>query len=103
LSHLRRALAGRGTLVIVGGEGGGRWFGGTDRQARALAMSPFIRQRLRVFIAREHHEDLLALTELIEAGMVTPVIDRTFPLSESADAVRHLEKGHARGKVVVTV
>jgi NADPH:quinone reductase-like Zn-dependent oxidoreductase len=56
-----------------------------------------------VFIAREHHEDLLALTELIEAGMVTPVIDRTFPLSEAADAVRHLEKGHARGKVVVTV
>jgi NADPH:quinone reductase-like Zn-dependent oxidoreductase len=102
-SHLRRALASRGTLVIVGGEGGGRWLGGTDRQVRALAMSPFIRHRLRVFIAREHHEDLLALTELIEAGKVTPVIDRTYPLSAAADAVRHLEQGHARGKVVVTV
>ena len=56
-----------------------------------------------MFVAREHHEDLLVLTELIEAGKVTPVIDRTYPLSEAADAIRYLEEGNARGKVVITV
>ncbi|MDQ3974008.1 MAG: NAD(P)-dependent alcohol dehydrogenase [Actinomycetota bacterium] len=103
LSHLRRALTRQGTLVIVGGEGGGRWIGGTDRQLRALAISPFVRHRLRVFIAREHYEELLFLTELVEAGKVTPVIDRTYPLSEVPEAIRHLEEGRTRGKVVITV
>ena len=102
LSHLRRALAPRGTLVFVGGEGGGRWTG-MGRQFRALAVAPFVRQRLRVFITREHYEDLQALAELIEAGRVTPVIDRTHPLSEAGEAIRHLEAGRARGKVVITV
>jgi NADPH:quinone reductase-like Zn-dependent oxidoreductase len=102
LAHLRRALTPRGTLVLVGGEDGGRWTG-MDRQFRMLAISPFVRQRLRTFLNRERHEELQVLTELIEAGKVTPVVDRTYPLSEAPEAVRHLEQGHARGKVVVTV
>jgi NADPH:quinone reductase-like Zn-dependent oxidoreductase len=103
LSHVRRALTPQGTLVLVGGEGGGRWIGGMDRQLRALAISPFVKQRLRVFIARERYEDLLFLTELIEAGKITPVIDRTYPLAEVPNAIRHLEEGRARGKIVITV
>ena len=101
--HLRRALAPRGTLVIVGGEGGGRWFGGIDRQLRASLLSPFMSQKLGTFIAKAKGQDLIALKELIEAGKVTPVIDRTYPLSEAPEAIRHLEEGHARGKVVISV
>jgi len=103
LSRLRRALAPKGTLVIVGGEGGGRWLGGTDRQLRALLLSRFVGQKLTTFISKENHEDMLVLTELIEAGKVTPVIDRTYPLTEAPQAIRYLEQGHARGKVVITV
>jgi NADPH:quinone reductase-like Zn-dependent oxidoreductase len=103
LSHLRRALTPKGTLVLVGGEGGGRWIGGMDRQVRALAISPFVGQKLKMFVAREHYEELQLLTELIEAGKITPVIDRTYPLSEAADAIRYLEQGHARGKIVITI
>jgi NADPH:quinone reductase-like Zn-dependent oxidoreductase len=103
LSTLRHALTPKGTLVIVGGEEGGRWLGGTDRQIRALLTSPFVRQRLRTFVAKEGAEDLLVLKELIESGKVTPVIDRTYALSEAADAIRHLEEGHARGKLVLSV
>jgi NADPH:quinone reductase-like Zn-dependent oxidoreductase len=103
LSRLRRALASRGTLVIVGGEGGGRWLGGTDRQIRALLLSPFVSQKLGTFVNNENHEDMIVLKEIIEAGKVTPVIDRTYPLSEVPEAIRYLEEGHARGKVVITV
>ncbi len=103
VSHLRRALAPKGTLVIVGGEGGGRWFGGIDRQLRALMLSPFVGQKLGTFIAKQNGEDLVVLKELIEAGKVTPVIDRTYPLAEAPDAIRYLSEGHARGKVVITV
>jgi NADPH:quinone reductase-like Zn-dependent oxidoreductase len=103
LSHLRRALTPDGTLVLLGGEGGGRWIGGMDRQVRALAISPFVSQKLRMFVAREHYEDLQVLTELIEAGKITPVIDRTYPLSEAPEAIRYMEEGQARGKVVITV
>ena len=103
LSRLRSALAPRGTLVIVGGEGGGRWLGGTDRQIRALVLSPFVSQKVGTFINKENHEDLLVLKELIESGKVTPVIDRTYPLSEVPEAIRYLEEGHARGKVVIAV
>jgi NADPH:quinone reductase-like Zn-dependent oxidoreductase len=102
VSHLRRGLAPRGTLVIGGGEGGGRWFG-VGRQLRALMLSPFVSQRLGTFIAKQNGEDLLVLKELIEAGKVTPVIGKTYPLSEVPDAIRYLEQGHARGKVVITV
>ncbi|MET8046255.1 NAD(P)-dependent alcohol dehydrogenase [Streptosporangium sp. NPDC005286] len=103
LSHLRRALTPRGTLVIVGGERGGRWIGGNDRQLRALMLAPFVGQRLRGLFSMPRAEDLRLLRELIEAGKITPVIDRTYPLSEVPEAVRYLEKGHARGKVVITV
>jgi NADPH:quinone reductase-like Zn-dependent oxidoreductase len=103
LSHLRRALTPRGTLVIVGAEGGNRWTGGIGRQLRAALLSPFVRHKLRMFIARANTEDLEYLKELLETGKVTPVIDRTYPLSHTADAMRHLERGHARGKVAITV
>jgi NADPH:quinone reductase-like Zn-dependent oxidoreductase len=103
LSRLRRALTPRGTLVITGGEGGGRWLGGTDRQIRAMMLSPFVGQKLGTFINKENHEDMLVLKELIEDGKVTPVIDRTYPLAEVPEALRYLEEGHARGKVVITV
>src|ERR671918_641027 len=76
LSRLRRALASRGTLVITGGEGGGRWLGGTDRQIRATILSRFVSQKLGTFISSENHEDMIVLKELIESGKVTPVIDR---------------------------
>jgi NADPH:quinone reductase-like Zn-dependent oxidoreductase len=103
LARLRRALTPEGTLVIVGGEGGGRWLGGTDRQVRALVLSRFVSQKLGTFVNKENHEDLLVLKELIESGKVTPVIDRTYPLAEVPEAIRYLEEGHARGKVVITV
>jgi NADPH:quinone reductase-like Zn-dependent oxidoreductase len=103
LSRLRRALAPKGTLVIVGGEQGGRWTGGIDRQLRALALSPFLRQRLTMFIAKQHHADLEALRRFIEAGQVTPIVGATYPLAEVPDAVRHLEAGHARGKLAITI
>src|SRR3712207_2139488 len=103
LSRLRRALTPQGTLVIVGGEGGGRWLGGTDRQLRAMMLSPFVGQKLGTFVNKENHEDLLVLKELTESGKITPIIDRTYPLSEVPEAMRYLEAGHARGKVVITV
>jgi NADPH:quinone reductase-like Zn-dependent oxidoreductase len=103
VSHLRRALGPRGTLVIVGGEGGGRWFGGIDRQLRASMLSPFVSQKLGTFVAKANGEDLVVLKKLIEAGKVTPVIDKAYPLSEVPEAIRHLKEGHARGKVVITM
>jgi NADPH:quinone reductase-like Zn-dependent oxidoreductase len=103
LSRLRRALTPKGTLVIAGGETDGRWLGGSDRQIRALLLSRFVGQKLGTFISRENHEDMTVLKELIEAGKVTPVIDRTYPLSEVPEAIRYLEQGRARGKVVIIV
>jgi NADPH:quinone reductase-like Zn-dependent oxidoreductase len=103
LSHLRRTLAREGTLVIVGGEGGGRWLGGIDRQLRAHVLSPFTRQKLGTWISTERQEDLQVLHELLDAGKVTPVVDRTFPLAEVPEAIRYLRAGHAHGKVVITV
>jgi NADPH:quinone reductase-like Zn-dependent oxidoreductase len=103
LTHLRRALAPEGTLVIVGGEGGGRWFGGIDRQLRAQMLSLFVGQKLGTLIAIARREDLQVLREFLEAGTVKPVVDRTFALSEVAEAIRYLREGRARGKVVVTV
>jgi NADPH:quinone reductase-like Zn-dependent oxidoreductase len=103
LARLRSALTPEGTLVIVGGEGGGRWLGGTDRQLRALMLSPFVGQKLGAFVSKENYEDMMVLKELIESGNVTPVIDRTYPLAEVPEAIRYLEEGHARGKVVITI
>jgi NADPH:quinone reductase-like Zn-dependent oxidoreductase len=104
LSRLRRALTPHGTLVIVGGDGGGRWTGGFFRGVlRAPLMSLFVGQRLRGLASKVKREDLIALTQLIGAGSLTPVIDRTYPLMEAPDAIRYLEEGHARGKIVITV
>jgi NADPH:quinone reductase-like Zn-dependent oxidoreductase len=103
LSDLRRALTPNGRLVIVGGETDGRWLGGTDRQLRAQVLSIFVRQKLGSFVASENAADLVALRELIEAGQVKPAINRTYPLSEVATAIRDLINGHARGKIVITV
>jgi NADPH:quinone reductase-like Zn-dependent oxidoreductase len=104
LSELRRALTPKGTLIPNSNKGSGRWLGGFLRRAvQALVVSPFVHQRLRPFAATEKREDLVLLTELIESGKVTPVIDRTYPLSEVAEALGHYGAGHARGKVVVAM
>jgi NADPH:quinone reductase-like Zn-dependent oxidoreductase len=104
LSQLRRALTPRGTLVIVGGEGAGRWLGGFDRNLRAPVLSRFVGQRLRMLASKERQEDLQTLRELIEAGKLTPVIGRTYPLGEVPEAIRQLVEGHGRtGKIVITV
>jgi NADPH:quinone reductase-like Zn-dependent oxidoreductase len=103
LSHLRRALTPRGRLIIVGGEADGRLLGGSDRQIRARMLSPFIGQKLGTFVASENATDLIALRDLIEAGKLTPAIDRTYPLAEVPAAIRHLMDGRARGKLVISV
>jgi NADPH:quinone reductase-like Zn-dependent oxidoreductase len=103
LSRLRRALSSTGTAVIVGGEEGGDFSGGMNRQFRALAMSPFIHQRLAMAVAKERGRDLVTLAELIEAGSVTPSVDRTYPLEDAPTAMRHLEAGAVRGKAVITL
>jgi NADPH:quinone reductase-like Zn-dependent oxidoreductase len=103
LSQLRRALTPPGTLVIVGSEVRGRWMGGFDRNLRAVALSRLVGQRLRMLSSTPRQDDLQTLRELIEAGKVTPVVDRTFPLPETPEAMRHLLRGHGRGKIVITV
>jgi NADPH:quinone reductase-like Zn-dependent oxidoreductase len=102
LSALRRAMTPKGTLVFVGGTGG-RVLGPLLRPLRGLVLSRFVGQRMLMFLAKVTKDDLVALKELIEAGKVTPVIDRTYPLGETPEAIRYLEAGHARGKVVITV
>ena len=102
LTRLRRALTPRGTLVIVGSEGRGRWMGGFDRNLRALVLSRFVGQRLRMLSSKPRQDDLRVLRELIEAGKVIAAVDRTYPLSEVPEAIRYLVEGHGRGKVVIT-
>jgi NADPH:quinone reductase-like Zn-dependent oxidoreductase len=101
LSGLRRALTPTGTLVIAGGEGG-KWTG-MGRQLRAVAQSPFGRQRLTTFISTQRLGDIEELSRLVETGQLTPPLDRSFPLAEAPAAVDYLSAGHARGKVAVTV
>lgn len=103
LSRLRRALTPTGTAVIVGGEEGGCFSGGMNRQLRALTLSPFVGRRLTMVLCRERASDLERLTDLIEAGRVAPSIDTTYPLDRVPEAVRHLEAGKARGKVAITI
>ena len=100
LSDCRRALTPRGTYVVVGVKDMGRWLG-LGRQIKALLLSPFVRQRMRVFVVRHNREDLAVLKELVEAGKVAPVIDRRFALSDVPDALRYQGEGHARGKIVI--
>ncbi len=103
LSRLRRALTPRGTLVIVGSETGGRWFGGFDRALRARLLSPFVGQKLEMLTSSENAKDLTVLRELIEDGSVIPDIDRTYALRDTAAAIRQVQEGRAHGKVVITV
>jgi NADPH:quinone reductase-like Zn-dependent oxidoreductase len=103
LARLRRALRPNGRLVIVGGETDGRWLGGSDRQLRALLLSPFLSQKLGTFVASENADDLVVLQGLIESGEVRPVIDRAYPLGDVASAIHHLVDGAASGKTVITV
>jgi NADPH:quinone reductase-like Zn-dependent oxidoreductase len=102
LSDCRQALTGTGTYVIVGVKDLGRWFG-LGRQIKALSVSPFVRQRLRVFIVKHNLEDLAALRQLVENEALEPVIDRRFTLAEAPEAVRYVGEGHPRGKVIVEV
>jgi NADPH:quinone reductase-like Zn-dependent oxidoreductase len=103
LSRLRRALAPKGTLVFIGGEGGGRVFPGLGRQLQAAVLGPFVGQRFSGIFARAYAKDLQTMAELIEDGKVTPVIDRTYSLSDAPEAIRHWAEGHSRGKAVITV
>jgi NADPH:quinone reductase-like Zn-dependent oxidoreductase len=102
LSALRRILTPRGTCVVVGAPSG-RWIAGPDRFLKALLLSPFVSQRMVPFIAVANRDDLAALKGLIETGGVTPVIDRSYSFSDVPLALRYLEEGHARGKVVITI
>ncbi|MFF3883627.1 NAD(P)-dependent alcohol dehydrogenase [Streptomyces sp. NPDC001914] len=103
LRDLRRALTPRGRLVITGGEAKGLWLGGADRQVRAQMLSPFTGQHLGTFIASEHADGLRDLTDLIDAGTLSPVVDSVYPLAETAAAVRHLLDGRATGKLALTL
>src|ERR687893_2759963 len=100
-SECRRALTSRGTLVLSSGESEGRWIGPVARIIKALVLSPFVSQKMASFTVKPNKEDLRFLTELIESGKLTPVIDRTYSLSETPEAIRYLEEGHARAKVVI--
>ena len=103
LTHLRRALTSRGTLVVVGSETGGRWLGGVDRLLRTPMLSLFVGQKLIALANSENARDLVALTELVQAGAMTPVVDRAYPLAETPAAVQYMAEGRARGKVVITL
>ena len=101
IRQLRRLLTDAGTLVIVGGEGGDRLLGGTHRQLAALALSPFVRQRLTPLLSKENADDLADLAQLVDDGHLRPALERTFALHEAAKAIDHVASGHARGKVAV--
>jgi NADPH:quinone reductase-like Zn-dependent oxidoreductase len=102
-SECRSALTPKGTLVLSSGESDGRWIGPVGRIIKALLLSPFVGQKMVSFTVKPNKEDLLFLKQLIEAGKLTPVIDTTYPLAEVPEAIRYLEEGHARGKVVISV
>ncbi len=101
LSVLRRSLTPAGTLVIVGGENGGRVLGGFQRSIGAMILSLFVRQRLTGLAAVQRRADLLMLADLLATGSLTPVIHRVYPLSDAIDAMRMLEGGDPQGKLVV--
>jgi len=104
---VKRAITPEGTYVLVGhdhyGASGHRWFGSLGRFAKLMVISPFVRQLHPFRGAKDPGDRLVVMKELIEAGKVTPVIDRSFPLAEVSDAMRYLESGQATGKVIITV
>ena len=101
VAQLRSVLTARGTVVIVGGEGGSRFLGGLTRPLGASASSPLRSQKARGLISVTRASDLQTLADLVESQKIAPVIDSTFPLSEGVDAMRRLESGVAVGKIVV--
>jgi NADPH:quinone reductase-like Zn-dependent oxidoreductase len=103
VSRLRRALKDDGTLVIVGGEGGGSITGGIGRQIRAKLLSPFVSQRLTFFLSTEHHSYMERLASYMETGEVVPAVGRRYRLEEAPKAIADLEAGRARGKSVIVV
>ena len=103
LSDTRQALTAKGTLVMVGGPDEGGWLGPLMGVLNVVVLSWFASQKLRPFLAHLSQEDLLVLQEFLEAGKITPVIDRSYTLSDVPEAIRYLEEGHAQGKVVITV
>jgi NADPH:quinone reductase-like Zn-dependent oxidoreductase len=103
LAETRRTLVPKGVLVAVGGPNSGRWIGPLGRSLRMALVSQAVSQRMVSFLAHQNKGDLAVLAELLETGKVTPVIDRTYPLSDVAEAIGYLEAGHARGKVAITV
>ena len=102
LSDCRRALTRQGTYVLVGVRDLGRWFG-LARQIKALLLSPFVRQRMRVFVVKRNRADLAVLKDLVEAGKAAPVIDRHYRLSDVPEALRYQGEGHVQGKIVIVV
>ncbi|MFC4116668.1 NAD(P)-dependent alcohol dehydrogenase [Nonomuraea zeae] len=102
LAECRRVLVPGGILVLSSSKGG-RWLGPMGRLMGALALSPFVRQSLRGFMAKRSRENLAELTKLVESGRITPAIDRTYPLSEVPEAMRYFGEEHARAKIVITV
>ncbi|WP_188190488.1 NAD(P)-dependent alcohol dehydrogenase [Nonomuraea sp. SYSU D8015] len=102
LAACRRALAPRGVYISNSGNGG-RWLGPMRRIIAARLLSVYLAQRAASYVALPSKDGLAALRDLLRDGKITPVIDRTYPLAEAAEAMRHLETGHARGKIVVTV
>jgi NADPH:quinone reductase-like Zn-dependent oxidoreductase len=103
LSDLRRALTPTGALVPNGGGFDNHWFASGGRVLKAHVLKRFVDHRLRPFLVSQSHKDLVVLKELIEAGKITPVIDRTYQLSETPQAIAHVGEGHVRGKVAITV
>jgi NADPH:quinone reductase-like Zn-dependent oxidoreductase len=103
LSDCRRVLTSKGTYIFVGSTDDGRWLGPLAFVLRAVVLSRFVSQKMLFFVANCNADDLVFAKELIEAGKLTPVIDRTYPLAEVPEAIRYLEEGHARGKIVITV
>jgi NADPH:quinone reductase-like Zn-dependent oxidoreductase len=103
LAECRRVLAPAGVLVGVGAPDGGRWIGPAARAVKMILLSPVVSQQLAVFLARQNRDDLVLLRAMLEAGTVTPVIDRTYALGAAAEAIRYLQQGHANGKVVITM
>jgi NADPH:quinone reductase-like Zn-dependent oxidoreductase len=104
LAKFRAALKPKGICVMIGGGGpnDGRWVGPMARPIKALILSPFVSQKFGMMLAELNHNDLAFLGDLMQSGKVKPVIDRTYKLSDLADAIRYVEQGHARGKVVIT-
>ena len=103
ISDCRRVLVRNGVLVGVGAPNKSRWLGPMSRLLKMLVIAPVVSQRVTFFIAQQRKDDLAVLSELLETGKVTPVVDRVYPLADVADAMRYLETGHARGKVVITI